>query len=182
MKKTIIAFDDIRTCLEKHFSDGFIYYILDAAQVSEQASQFLNRLRSRPEVDFYSLFAGTVEGNVPFEASPILIVILDQQILDEHEFRFMHEVWEKKFALNIVFSPLKLHSFSKKMKRYLTVEMPDGDHKLFRWFDPRIIKKLDKILEEDQEQEFFSDISKWLVSIRNYEDIDRNNIMILENE
>ena len=71
--------------------------------------------------------------------------------------------------------------FVKKMKRYLTVEFPDGSQKLFRWFDPRIVNKIDKILDEGQEYEFFNDIGKWVISIRNYQDVNSNQIMLLEN-
>jgi len=68
------------------------------------------------------------------------------------------------------------------MKSYLTVEFPDGTQKLFRWFDPRIIKKIHKILQDEQLDEFFQGIERWVIAIRNYQDVHTNQLMILEHD
>lgn len=161
--------------------DNFKYLILDAAQVSEKTLLFINTCRSDTRIEFYSLFSGTTEGNAPIEVSPILIVLNDLAILQDEKFNFIEEIWESEQALNLIDSHLDLKNFIKKMKKYLTVYFPDGSQKIFRWFDPRVVKKIDKILDDEQQCEFFKDIEKWLISIRNYRDVNSNQIMHLEN-
>ena len=181
MKRKIIPFQNIEACLAEYQQDLNIYLILDAAQVSDDALTFINKWRDDTRLEFYSLFAGTTEGNAPFEVAPVLIIIHDFKIFENMTFNFLQETWRTQQALNIVLSTLDLTKFVKKMKRYLTVEFPDGSQKLFRWFDPRIVNKIDKILDEGQEYEFFNDIGKWVISIRNYQDVNSNQIMLLEN-
>lgn len=181
MKRKDIPFKALESCIESFKEDSFVYLILDAAQVSDQALVFINECRDDTRIEFYSLFAGTTEGNAPFEVAPVLILINDLTILDESRFQFIQQTWENEQALNIIFSPLDLTKFVKKMKRYLTIEFPDQSQKLFRWFDPRILKKLNKILDNEQEHEFFNEIEKWIISIRNYQDVNSNQLMILEN-
>lgn len=181
MKTKIIPFISLDKCIESSKDYDFMYLILDAAQFSDQSLDFINSCRCDNRVEVYSLFAGTTEGNAPFEVSPLLIVVHDLNILKNSNFLFLHQVWHKDEALNIVFSKLKLSLFVKKMKKYLTVKFPDNTQKLFRWFDPRILKKINKILDEDQEAEFFNGIEKWVVSVRNYQDVNSNMIMIMEN-
>lgn len=181
MKKETIPFQELGSCIENYKDDLFIYLILDAAQVSDQALVFINEYKDDPRIEFYSLFAGTTEGNAPFEVAPVLIIIHDPVIFKEEKFYFIQQTWANEQALNVVMSSLDLTQFVKKMKRYLTIEFPDQTQKLFRWFDPRILKKIDKILDSEQEQEFFHDIEKWIISIRNYQDVNSNQIMILEN-
>lgn len=180
MKRKITSFQQISEILKQSLNDAEIYLILDAAQVSDATLLFINQLRSDTRIDFYSIFAGTTEGNAPFEASPLLMVINDLSLLDDEKFNFMDDVWRNEQALNLVFSHLTLEKFIKKMKKYLTVEFPDGSQKIFRWFDPRIVKKIDKVLDDEQEEEFFNDIEKWVISVRNYYDVNANQIMILE--
>lgn len=181
MKKNIVPFLDITTCIKKYTQERFIYLILDAAQVSEDALVFINECRDDARIEFYSLFAGTTEGNAPFEVAPLLIKLNDLTIIEDDQFNFVHQTWSNEQALSVVMSKLDLKHFVKKMKKYLTVEFPDGSQKILRWFDPRIIKKIDKILTDEQEQEFFSDIEQWVISIRNYQDVESNQLMILEN-
>jgi hypothetical protein len=33
----------------------------------------------------------------------------------------------------------------------------------------------------DQQEDEFEDITKWIISIRNYQDVDSNQLMVLEN-
>ncbi|AYO55512.1 DUF4123 domain-containing protein [Acinetobacter wuhouensis] len=181
MKRKNIPFKALESCIESYKEDFFVYLILDAAQVSNEALVFINECRDDTRIEFYSLFAGTTEGNAPFEVAPVLILIQDSTILNEERFNFIHKTWANEQALNIVFSPLELTQFVKKMKRYLTIEFPDQSQKIFRWFDPRILKKLNKILDNEQEHEFFNEIEKWIISIRNYHDVESNQLMILEN-
>lgn len=180
MKRKTTSFQQISEILKQSLNDAEIYLILDAAQVSDASLVFINQLRSDTRIDFYSLFAGTTEGNAPFEVSPLLMVINNLSLLDDEKFNFMDDVWRNEQALNLVFSHLTLEKFIKKMKKYLTVEFPDGSQKIFRWFDPRIVKKIDKVLDDEQEEEFFNDIEKWVISVRNYYDVNANQIMILE--
>lgn len=180
MKRKTTSFQQISEILKQSLNDAEIYLILDAAQVSDASLLFINQLRSDTRIDFYSLFAGTTEGNAPFEVSPLLMVINDLSLLDDEKFNFMDDVWRNEEALNLVFSHLTLEKFIKKMKKYLTVEFPDGSQKIFRWFDPRILKKIEKILDESQQKEFFNDIEEWVISVRNYDDVYRNNIMKFE--
>lgn len=178
MKNTFIKYIDLITCINKYNQNQNIYLILDAAQISEEILLFINELRKDVRIEFYSLFAGTTEGNVPFEVAPLLIVINDLRIFEDNAFNFIHEIWHLEQVLNIVISKLPLADFAKKMKRYLTVEFPDGSKKLFRWYDPRIMKKISKILDNQQEHEFFKDIDKWIISVRNYQDTKSNQILV----
>ena len=181
MKREIVPFKNIKSCIEDDRHDLNMYLILDAAQVSDQTLHFINAWRNDARLEFYSLFSGTTEGNAPFEVAPVLVLINDLEVLEEEGFSFIHQTWKDEQALNLVCSSLDLTQFVKKMKRYLTVEFPDGTQKLFRWFDPRIVKKIHKILTDQQEDEFFEDITKWIISIRNYQDVDSNQLMVLEN-
>ena len=181
MKRKIVPFKNIKSCIEDDRHDLNMYLILDAAQVSDQTLHFINTWRNDARLEFYSLFSGTTEGNAPFEVAPVLVLINDLEMLEEEGFSFIHQTWKDEQALNLVCSSLDLTQFVKKMKRYLTVEFPDGTQKLFRWFDPRIVKKIHKILTDQQEDEFFEGITKWIISIRNYQDVDSNQLMVLEN-
>ena len=181
MKRKIVPFKNIKSCIEDDRHDLNMYLILDAAQVSDQTLHFINTWRNDARLEFYSLFSGTTEGNVPFEVAPVLVLINDLEALEEDGFSFIHQTWKDEQALNLVFSSLDLTQFVKKMKRYLTVEFPDGTQKLFRWFDQKKKKKIHKILTDQQEDEFFEDITKWVISIRNYQDVDSNQLMVLEN-
>lgn len=181
MKRKIVPFKNIKSCIEDDRHDLNMYLILDAAQVSDQTLHFINTWRNDARLEFYSLFLGTTEGNAPFEVAPVLVLINDLEVLEDEGFSFIYQTWKDEQALNLVFSSLDLAQFVKKMKRYLTVEFPDGTQKLFRWFDPRIVKKIHKILTDQQEDEFFEDITKWVISIRNYQDVDSNQLMVLEN-
>lgn len=181
MNRKIRSFENLKTIMQIDVKYSYKYLILDAAQVSEKTLLFINACRSDTRIEIYSLFAGTTEGNAPFEVSPILIFLNDLTILLDEKFNFIEEIWENEQALNLIDSHLDLKNFIKKMKKYLTVYFPDGSQKIFRWFDPRILKKIDKILDKEQQYEFFKDIEKWLISIRNYRDINSNQIMQLEN-
>ncbi|NHB58775.1 DUF4123 domain-containing protein [Acinetobacter sp. 194] len=180
MKTTTIPFMSLDKSIEIFKDDNFVYLILDAAQFSDQSLDFINTCRSDSRVEIYSLFAGTTEGNAPFEVAPLLIVVHDLNMLKNDNILFIHQIWCKDQALNIVFSKLELSLFVKKMKQYLTVKFPDNTQKLFRWFDPRVLKKINKILDEDQEAEFFNGIERWVISVRNYQDVNSNMIMIME--
>jgi len=181
MKREIVPFKNIKSCIEDDRHDLNMYLILDAAQVSDQTLHFINTWRNDARLYFYSLFSGITEGNAPFEVAPVLVLINDLEVLEEEGFSFIYQTWKDEQALSLVFSSLDLTQFVKKMKRYLTVEFPDGTQKLFRWFDPRIVKKIHKILTDQQEDEFFEGITKWVISIRNYQDVDSNQLMVLEN-
>lgn len=176
----ILNYCDIETCIKKYANGNYVYFILDSAQVSEEALIFLNNVRSNVDVNVYSLFSGTPEGNVPFEVAPVLITIDNIDILLEKEFEAINKFWKEEQVLSIVFSSLILKDFMKKMKSYLTVIFPDESKKMFRWYDPRILKKLEHILEKEQEKEFFLDIYQWIFPIRDYKNIYLNKIKILE--
>lgn len=176
MKKTILPFIDIKSCINNNLqNNSFVYLILDAAQVSKQALKFINNSRANSNIEIYSLFSGTTEGNAPFEVSPLIIILKDNNVLNSE---FLNEMWKKEQVLSIVFSKLELMHFSKMMKQYLTVILPDGSSKLFRWFDPRVLKKIDKILTNDQQEVFFKEIENWVLAIRNYHDVELNQIMV----
>ncbi|WP_151714085.1 DUF4123 domain-containing protein [Acinetobacter bereziniae] len=180
MKREIIPFKQIQRCIEDYQHDLNMYLILDAAQVSDQALSFIHEFQNDSRIEFYSLFSGTTEGNAPFEVAPVLLLIHDLDLFNDERFNFIHQTWKDEQALNIVLSSLDLTQFVKKMKSYLTVEFPDGTQKLFRWFDPRIIKKIHKILQDEQVDEFFQGIERWVIAIRNYQDVYTNQLMILE--
>lgn len=181
MKITTTPFESLEKYIESLKHHSFIYLILDAAQFSNQSLEFIKTYLNDNRIEIYSLFSGTTEGNAPFEVSPLLMVIHDLSILKDKNFLFIHQIWHVEQALNIVFSRLELNLFVKKMKQYLTVKFPDNTQKLFRWFDPRILKKINKILDDEQQYEFFNGIEKWIISVRNYQDVNSNSIMILEN-
>lgn len=179
MKKTILPFIDIKNCINDNLQDNsFVYLILDAAQVSKQALKFINNSRANSNIELYSLFSGTTEGNAPFEVSPLIVILKNINILDSLDCIFLNEIWKKEQVLSIVFSKLELMQFTKMMKQYLTVRFPDGSTKLFRWYDPRILKKIDKILTDDQQEIFFKEIENWVFAIRNYHDVELNQVMV----
>lgn len=182
MKKIVVGFKELNTCIGQYSDSKNTYLILDAAQISEETSIFLKKCQNNIHIELYSLFAGTAEGNAPFEVAPILIYFKDIQLLSDDVLLFLQKTWAHEQSLNLVFSSLALIEFIRKMKKYLTVEFPDGSQKIMRWFDPRVIKNINNILDGDQILEFYSDIACWIISTRNYLNIESNQLIIMGGE
>lgn len=79
MKRKIVPFKNIKSCIEDDQHDLNMYLILDAAQVSDQTLHFINvdveMTQGSKQRD--PLFSGTTEGNAPFEVCPVLVLIND---------------------------------------------------------------------------------------------------------
>lgn len=147
-----------------------VYFICDAAQVSEKINKYLKFLRNNENnVDVFSIFSGTQWGNAPFDCSPLLFDF--KFCKSSYEYLAIEELINSSESMHAICTDNSCEYFIKKMKSYLNIEIEDEGMFLFRWYDPRILKLTNALFQNIQKSEFYSGLRSWGVFVRS-EDID----------
>lgn len=147
-----------------------IYFVCDAAQVSDTISNYLKFLRSsNNKVEVLSIFSGTQWGNAPLDSSPLLFDFMCCN--GEYEYEVIEGLMNSSETIHVIYTKKTAIEFLNKMKEFLNIEIEDEGCFLFRWFDPRILRLTDKLFTKKQKEKFYEDIFGWNVFIRG-QDID----------
>ena len=147
-----------------------VYFVCDAAQVSEKISNYLKFIRTAENsVEVLSMFSGTEWGNAPLDCSPLLFDF--KLCKKDEEFLTIEELLNFSESMHRVMTNISTIEFIKKMKFFLNIEIEGEGSFLFRWYDPRILKLTNALFQNIQKSEFYSGLKSWGIFVRS-EDID----------
>lgn len=142
-----------------------VYFICDAAQVSEKISKYLKFIRSAENsVEVLSMFSGTEWGNAPLDCSPLLFDF--KLCKNDEEFLTIEELLNYSESMHTVMTNISSIDFIKKMKNFFNIEIEGEGSFLFRWYDPRILVLTENLFTKQQKEKFYFGLDSWYVFIR----------------
>lgn len=104
-----------------------------------------------------ALFAGTTDAALA-HAGPWLI--------DTHEaapelLKTLIDLEPAHPVVSWLFTPLQPVALTRALQSMLDARLPDGRRVLIRFYDPRVLPKLLKVMTVDQHKQFFHSIHEW---------------------
>jgi hypothetical protein len=113
-------------------------------------------------VEWANLFAGSRESGA-FSVAPILIFLGSSSALNLSNMfmRWLSVNGALTSSLIILASPEPIHVVKERLIARLDVKLSEGMESMLRFYDPRILEQLSKILSPRQAQGFFSPGTKW---------------------
>jgi hypothetical protein len=136
--------------LQKLASRGQLYAILDACD----APAVPPKVKELGEENGVSLYRGEAEENY-WAIAPHLIRV-DASVLDW----IATTLWEQPWGIFVV-AEANLETLHTHFRKFLTVQMPDGERVYFRFYDPRVIQQFLPTCNDAELGEFFGSIQKF---------------------
>lgn len=90
-------------------------------------------------------------------AGPWLISLADNQASEAE----LAELEAQSPAVSWIESPDDFDSLTRHLAEQLNIELENGDKALFRYYDPRVLAKVESILTTEQQREFMGKICSW---------------------
>ena len=137
-----------------------LYAILDACdepRVPEKAELVGNERIA-------SLYRGAAQRDY-WAFAPYLAVV-DETLLDW----IAENLWEDNWGIFAV-SDVDFPSMRKHFRKFLMVEMPDGEEMYFRYYDPRVLKTFLESATTEELSGFFGPIETFIASELNSDDL-----------
>lgn len=136
---------------------AFIYLLLDHGGMPGLSSQL-----SMSAIERKNLFEATAI-RVPMSVAPVLVPVGDCSTIHSHASLFKWVVKNGNFSSAVVmFSSCEsVDVVMKRLMFRLDIALSDNTSALLRFYDPRILESLVKILTVEQAKNFFSLASQW---------------------
>lgn len=139
-------------------STTHFFLLLDTAKKHLFVRKWLKKLPEEKLKQLGNLFEGTIDDTSPLEVSPLIIPItfetkdqLEKQLLIEDNIGMF----------SVIETALSKHQLIHHLQPFLQAELPTGELALFRFYDPFIIKILDKMLDDVNYQLLLKPINNW---------------------
>jgi hypothetical protein len=134
-----------------------LYFLLDHAGLPGLHRQLL-----RTSAKWASLFDNTKEANA-LAVAPILVLATSEGRLQMSRslFKWIGENGTYTSTVTMLSSPLGLEPLKSRLAARLNVRLSEDMEAMLRFFDPRVLEGLIKILSAEQAKEFFSPASAW---------------------
>ena len=128
------------------------YAILDGAAIPN----LLDRLYAPPRPEFACLFRGELTPDMA-EVSPYLVRLEpDSDLLP-----WIAAGWGNAWGLLVV-APggLDLGTVRRHLRKLNLITLPDGNTAMFRYYDPRVLRKLLPLADAEQTQQIFGPLTR----------------------
>ncbi len=136
--------------LQKLASQRQLYAILDACD----APAVPPKVKELGEENGVSLYRGEAEEDY-WAIAPYLVRV-DASVLDW----IVATMWEQPWGIFVIANS-NLENFRTHFRKFLTVQMPDGEKVYFRFYDPRVIQQFLPTCNDAELGEFFGSIQKF---------------------
>ncbi|WP_265919677.1 DUF4123 domain-containing protein [Cupriavidus nantongensis] len=130
-----------------------LYVLVDAALYQQHRERQLEHV---PSV-VAALFSGTADEALA-HAGPWLV---DATQVTEAVLRDLISLETTAPAVTWLFAEADLTGLSQLLQLRLDIKLPDGRTALLRFWDPRVLAALFRLMESDQRAEFFGHIHEW---------------------
>ena len=129
-----------------------LYALVDGVQYQRQFERRLQR-----HIGILPLFAGTPDEPLA-HAGPWLIdtELADRTVVDE-----LANLESRLPAVSWVIAYQDMEGLGQLLQLHLNVKLPDGRTALLRFWDPRVLGTLSRVLSHHQRIEFFGHIHEW---------------------
>lgn len=134
------------------------FLLIDSAKNHLFFKKWLNSLTRQQLLRIGNLFEGTIDESSPLEVSPLLLQLDSENVKLLFE-RFLNE--ENKGLFSLIQTDLSKQVVIKHLQPYLEAQMPNGELALFRFYDPSIIKILNKMLSNKDYNNLLEPIENW---------------------
>ncbi len=142
LRSEVVEWDQLR-----RFSDaGYLYAILDACDAPSVLAK-VQELGERAT----SLFQGTPQEE--YWAHAPYLVIADAALLDWIRASLSADPWGIFILANVGMAELRAH-----FQHFLTVQLPDGEHWFFRYYDPRVFSVYLPSSNSEELRQFFGPV------------------------
>lgn len=143
--------------LEKHPRSN-LYLLLDKAALPVLATKLLNKSMS-----WMTLFDGAKEESA-IAAAPILVLIaLDGQMRATRRFfQWVDENTSDTSSAILISSLLPLDVLKKRLGARLNVELSEGISAMLRFYDPKVLEILAKVLKPTESEVFLGLADSWI--------------------
>lgn len=128
-------------------SDGAAYAVLDACD----EPRVLQKVRELGNDRAVSLYRGSAERD--YAAIAPYLAQLNESLLGW----IIENLWQDPWGM-IAFAPTDLHGLRKHLRKFLTVEDPEGEKMYFRFYDPRVLGPFLRTCTRLELQQFFGPI------------------------
>ena len=136
--------------LQKLASQRQLYAILDACDVPGVPP----KVKELGEENGVSLYRGEAEEDY-WAIAPYLVRV-DPLLLDW----IVTTLWEQPWGVFVV-AEADLEALRTHFRKFLTVQMPDGERVYFRFYDPRVIQQFLPTCNDAELGEFFGSVQKY---------------------
>ncbi|WP_316865107.1 DUF4123 domain-containing protein [Ralstonia mannitolilytica] len=129
-----------------------LYGLVDGVQYESHRGE-----RLEPRAGLASLFHGTADAALA-HAGPWLA---DAETADEAFIADLARLEHEAPSVTWLISEADLHGLTQLLQSHLDARLPDGRIALLRFWDPRVLVGLAKVLTAKQRESFFAHIHEW---------------------
>jgi len=155
--KTHIDFRVVAEEFFRAFPKSNIYFLLDQSGLPGLCQQL-----SRGSAAWINLFNRTTEASA-LAVAPILVLVGSNG--DSHAtqrlFNWIAEKGTYTSTVTVLSSPLPMDLMAERLKNRLGVRISENMEAMLRFFDPRILESLERILTIEQSAAFFGTAEAW---------------------
>lgn len=134
------------------------FLLIDAAKNYTYMRHWLTLNYDRNIKYIGNLFDGTVDDSTPLEFSPLL---LNLNKLNNQKFINELVIEENLGMFSILKTNLSNQELIKHFQPFLQAELPAGELALFRFYDPSVIKSLNRLLDKKNLDILLEPIDGW---------------------
>ncbi|MDV7449350.1 DUF4123 domain-containing protein [Acinetobacter baumannii] len=149
------------------------YLLIDAAKEPLFIKKWLKKIPQKKIIQIGNLFEGTIDETTPLEVSPLLVRI-NSELKYEIETQLLMNNDSEMFS--IIETTLSKYELINHLQPFLQAELPNGELALFRFYDPSIVKILNKMLDEENFVLLTTPIKNWW-----YQSSDNNYLSLKSN-
>ena len=150
-------FDHISQQQESNPNLNF-YLLLDSAKNHIYIKRWLKTLSEKQFNQIGNLFHGTIDETSPLEVSPLLLHINQE---NNEVLQRTLLVSENIGIFSLIETSLSKQPLIKHLQPFLQAELPNGELALFRFYDPSIVKILNKMLSNKDFDLLMKPIENW---------------------
>lgn len=138
--------------------DSNFFLLIDTAKNHNYFKKWLKCLTKKQIAQIGNLFEGTIDESSPLEVSPLLVR------LNEENIEMICEkllITENVGMFSVIQTQLSKQSLILHLQPFLQAEMPTGELALFRFYDPSIVKVLNRMLNQQDFSDLLAPIENW---------------------
>lgn len=151
------AHELLKTITSLESTDKF-FIMLDAAKNHTYVKRQLGKLPRVEAKQIGNLFEGAIDETSPLEVSPLLVALTS----DNYERLQSKLLVEDNFGMfSIIQTAPSRQELILHLQPFLQAELPTGEFALFRFYDPTIVKILDKFLETKNFVQLVAPFENW---------------------
>lgn len=144
---------ELESYISKNHKSNGMFCLIDGAQIDHELG--LNIELTYGACDY--LFKGTFEEEA-YLYGPILV---DLNYVDDQQLKKLFKLMKDKDSLVFFQSFLEPKQLRNSLLEKLYIEFEDGEIGILRFYDPRILNRLNQILTLEQKQKFMTEINSY---------------------